>query len=221
MQPISLEQTADLFSRLITDDNASIYEKRAGKAPWDFRPKCLYFYYVRFLDDGLPHVSHYFHDNGKDPIEQQDIVPLISRLAINARADDQVPPKIGTSWRSMIWRRKSYFVILMDSANWALIPRAALLFNPEKGGAPNQSFFDAEDLQVPLPAGGPTRSATALCAINHMKKNKQGQDLDKDPVTGKPESQNMVFTLFFRVVGFPDPHTIDPGGTNQGPPGEP
>jgi hypothetical protein len=218
MEIITRDELDQFYKRLIVTDNASIYEPKEGRPPYHRQPHCLYFYYIRFLADGMLYVKHYFHDNGKDAILPTELAPLIRKLTLNARNDEESPPSTGSNWRNMKWRRRSYFVIVMDSKNWTFVPNRALTFNPEKGSVPNQSFFDGVDITVDTSAAGDgSETITGIQGKNHMKKNKDGDDIDKD-TTGKPESQRFVFTLSFDVAGFPnDVHTIDPGGENTGP----
>lgn len=218
MQPITVAGLEQLYGRLLKGGNRWVYEATGGKEPYHRQPHSMFFYYIDFLDDGELDVRHYHFDNGKDPIEPGDLKKIIRSLALNARNKDQVPPQSGKSWQNIVWRRKSYIVILMDSAKWTFIPGKALVFNPEKGSQDNQSFLDGQDLRIDVSEDyDGTEMVTAFCCINHMKKNDKGDDIDKDP-TGKPEKQKFVFTLAFNVAGFPDPHTIDPGGENMGPP---
>jgi hypothetical protein len=219
MQLITQNNVEELFSRLVTDVNHSIYEPRLGNDPFKKKPHVMYFYYFGFKTNGIPDIQHYYRDNGAQPIEDNQLPGVIRNLALNARDGGQSPPQIGKDFENILWRKKSYFVILIDSPSWNLIKDRALVFNPEKGSVPNHSFFDGEDFDIDVSKDGDgSEMRTAICCINHMKKNENGDDIHKNP-DGTPERQRFVFTLIYNLLGYPS--TVDPDGTNMGPPNPP
>src|SRR6185437_15284918 len=107
----------------------------------------------------------------------------VERLARNARDPNGVnPPKSGSRFENIVWKRISYIVILMDSPNWTLLKRtptqSCLAFNLTKVRTPNCSFFDAKDLDVNVAdVGNPPIMRTAVYFVNHMKRDSNGTEL--------------------------------------------
>jgi hypothetical protein len=210
--------------------NHDIYDNRLTRAtPWpefQYVPRRIYFYYVSFDSSNAPTVDHYLYDN-KDPggqwtpINESDLPALVSKLANNAAGprSDPAPDPLSKNFKDIVWRHKSWIVILIDEEGWNFHKRTpfqtAAAFNVDKGSTPNHSFFDAVDLSVSF--DGKTRSAIAF--INHMKKDADGNDLQGN------DDQIFLFDAFVDVMyrGSTDwlPVILDPGGTNQGPPLEP
>lgn len=204
-------------------------------APFTYRPRCMYFYYVRFDRDGALRVDHYFYPHGGplddpsqwQPIRDDEIEGIVAKLALNGRpTTPKNPPKLPDhNFENVVWDRISYIAIFVDEANWKLhklpgkiTPQGAIAFNPLKGSRPNSSFFDAKDFEIDMPTsrgGGDKRSA--ICFINHMTI----EHIDGSIGSELGES-DYIFDVYFDVA-FADPTVrtaaiiLDPGGTNMGP----
>lgn len=219
---------------LVNHGNSDVYDPRLNTSD-DFRvvPYVIYFYYIKFDNDGKPQVKHYRHQD-PGPISGGQLGLKVKDLATRARAGDPTLESAGSNFQDIKWKHKSYIVIFMDSPYWKLLKRtsdpnrSAIVFNTNKGGKPNHTFFDADDLLVNMPPAmppiaGDTGDRTAVYFINHMKKSDFGDDLGYDqqgqPV---PEEEKFSFDVYFDVSNGPSgPSTvfvIDPDGTNMGPP---
>jgi len=233
--------------------NYDVYQRRLGvpepegtgttdwpPVPFTYRPRCVYFYYVRFDSDGALRVDHYFHPNGPldDPSQWQaigegEIEGIVTKLALNGRSVvPNDPPKLPDhNFENIVWNRISYIAIFADEANWKLHKRpgkvapyqGAVVFNPVKGSELNSSFFDAKDFEIDMPTRrGGSDKRTAIYFINHMTiENNDGTSIGSEPGESK-----YIFDVYFDVA-FADPTMqtatiiLDPGGTNQGPPQQP
>jgi hypothetical protein len=215
--------------------NFDIYEPRLTKVPpepgFEKVPHSIYFYYVRFDRDGGLRVDHYLWPSPDSsewggPIAYDEVPAILRTLAINARprtraADKNPPPLPSRNFQSIPWRHISYVAVLMDEANWRFHKRAdgnaAIAFVPDRG-TPNHSFFDARDVMVDMPIGNgeETDQRSAIYFVNHMKADQNGATIGDT-------SQVFKFNLnlnaaFAEGDGIGLPITIDPDGTNVGPP---
>lgn len=215
--------------------NHDIYDKRLTKLPdptpgYDYVPRCIYFYYVRFDKNGKVRVDHYFWPTTKPknwkPILHHTLPARIYELAINARPirksapREKDPPRLKTqNFDPIPWVRKSYIAIFIDEANWRFASRedgrSSVVFNTDEGCA-NHSFFDAADCVLDMPVDGkPSDKRSALYFINHMK-GLDGYDLGEEPEQFK---FNLNMTANFVNSSKSGARLqFDPGGTNQGPP---
>jgi hypothetical protein len=236
-----LTEREGAFAAAAGETNFPVHDQRLG-LPAKFpnhqaAPRSLYFYYVRLNRNGGLYVRHYFYPGGNhadraNPAAPEDwqeipntpeaLIPILQQLVANARAQGQAFPLVGNDFVGIDWWRKSYVALFVDEANWALhkepeTGQAAVLFitEPKDGqtGTPNHSFFDGQNLDIPMP-DGLTRSA--FVCLNHMKKDEAGTDL------AAGDHEFFQFKIFFRVnfVAGGPPLTVifDPGGTNLGPP---
>jgi hypothetical protein len=220
-----IDRGADANAVPITNDE-SVYRQRKDAPPFNDVPATIYFYYVGAETPGGPlEVKHYFYIHGRDLIydigPDSDLEERVRALALNARNNGNNPPQCGADWEYIVWNHKSYFVILLDDPNIQFEPRNALKFKIDVGGAPNHSFFDGRNLDVPLPnrVGGGMRSFSAFCCINHMKRNDDGADLGDNP-----EYFNFVLNTQPPPDGSATRSMLDDpgtGGTNMGPPAPP
>jgi hypothetical protein len=211
---------------LVNDGNHDVYETRLNTGePFKVVPWVIYFYYITFLEEGLPSVKHYLHtENAAIPYNQME--GRIRELAWRAKREDPTLVKIGEDFQEIKWEHKSYIAIFMDSPHWKTLKRdvgfSAVAFTTDKSGGPNHSFFDAKDLEVDMSHDGVAESRSAVYFINHMKKSEFGDDLgaydqDHNPIY---QSEKYSFEVYFDVAGGA-PSTvfvIDPDGTNMGPP---
>lgn len=226
---VSISYLENLVSQQIRSTplgtNHDIYDNRLTHphppVPFQYVPRRIYFYYLTLDADAAPTAEHYRWDN-KDssgawiPITEADLPSLVTNLVANARGNKDKPAPHGQNFIDVIWKHKSYIVILIDEDGWSFHTRAggqtAATFNVDKGSTPNHSFFDAFDLRLQI--GGKDRHAIAF--INHMKRNADGDDIQDG------EEQDFVFDGYVDVKyrGASDFLTVilDPGGTNQGPP---
>lgn len=197
--------------------NPSVYEERKKKDKYKKRPRSLYYYHAKVTPDGLRlTATNFFYNNGNDKIEEDEIPEIVRILALNARqTEGHVPPIHGVNFKDT-WRKKSYIVILLDEENYEFRANKSSV-EVDDGGAnlPNYTFFDAEDLSIDVSAAGnglETRSA--VCFMNHMKKNHEGHDIYM--VNGVPEKQKFYLKLHFGSNRRFSPYTAE--GTNLGPP---
>jgi hypothetical protein len=180
---------------------------------WGTSPRTVYYYHLTPVPgpDEFDVKAYYYERESRIG----SIKNVIRKLALNARADDAVPPLCGDSVTSFPWRRKSYIVFLIDSPVLRLVPGDAIQFYTVGGSPENHTFFDAEDfddidLATPDDPGAPTVSA--VCFINHMKRAADGIDLDVG------EMQHFHFRLNYGPRARGRSRFPDSGGTNMGPP---
>lgn len=229
-------RTIDAVVRtLVNHGNSDVYETRLNTSD-AFRvvPYVIYFYYIKFENDGKPWVRHYRYQES-NPITAGQLGLKVRELAIRVRAGDTTLEDAGRDFKDIKWKHKSYIVIFMDSPYWKVLRRvsdpnrSAVVFNTNKGGKPNHSFFDADDLPINMPATTPptlgdTGDRVAVYFINHMKKSDFGDDLGDHDQHGNPiyQEEKFSFDVYFDVSdGAAGPSTvfiIDPDGTNMGPP---
>jgi hypothetical protein len=196
----------------IEPESEDPYEERRHLPKYDKRPHSIYFYYI-YKDAGVYNVRHYYFDNVV-AVKRNDLKDIATNLANNARlpVSAQDPQPKGTGINDIEWKRKSYLIVLIDDPAYELAKHRAIEFHYWDGDGGNHTFFDAKDLDVDLPRqqGGPgTERVSAVACLNHMKKNKNGNDLEEH------DRQTFYFVLH-PVLGpriFPDD-----GGTNLGPP---
>ena len=125
MPAITDDDLAILIEQRITLSNKDVYIRKSGDPYFKARPSCIYFYYMKWVNN-LPYIRHYFYNNGKTPIqdkylyqsESDEIGDIIRELAINATDTYPVPPVFGSDFDGLVWRKKSYIVILMDDKDW-------------------------------------------------------------------------------------------------------
>lgn len=230
----------DIYEKRLTEPDSSLWKT------YRLTPHSMYFYYVRINADGRLLIDHYFYVDGdvtdpktweKIPHKEAGLRELVTRLAINARPivqdepRERIPPRLRQGdLKKTKWRRKSYIAIFFDEANWILRKKptdgseSVVTFIVKEGGKvghPNNSFFDAIDLAIPMPIrhprpGGPKQDTrSAIVFVNHMKRDEDGNELGN-------EEQDFVFKIIVNVNAAisDDPPTvfiIDPGGTNGGP----
>jgi hypothetical protein len=196
------------------------YEAKLGQPNFDKKPHTMYFYYLDWLDNGLLDVRHYKHFNGDLPIEAADLPRLLHILARNAIDGGSAPPSAGRFFEDIEWDTKSYIAFMMRSDLWKLRKGVAIAFDP--GRRKNQSFFDAQDFDIDISAAGNgSEVASAVCCVDHLKRTDAGDDLGTDAAghPGPKEKQTFKFSLAFDISYMPGKViTIDPDGTNVGPP---
>jgi hypothetical protein len=193
------------------------YEKRYLDTIRNFEelPHCIHFYYMGF-DGAKEDYRHYFFDNANDAIPYTDVPSIMEKLARNAVLKDYNPPKHGNSFDDIVWRRRCYLAVVMNSDIFSFWEDAAIRFVQKNNSKENMSFFDADDFPIDIakPGGGTVRRTGFFC-INHMKRDSYGHNLL--PTDKRYHS----FELVFRIGGGQQPWYYDPGGTNQGPPETP
>lgn len=212
------EEVAEGVARQGTDVLPKLYDRMRDKENYNERPWSIYFYYIDG-DQGSYRVRHYFKLYNA-AIQRNDLPDLIEDLVANARLPlaAQDPQPNGSNFKNIVWRYKSYIVVLVDDPAFELVEDAAVDLRYKETNH-NHSFFDAKDFKIdlPRPDGGPgTQRVTAFCCINHMKRNLDGDDLKIN------EKQYYYFAVNdpqsnIRFGRRPD----DDGGLNLGPPTPP
>jgi hypothetical protein len=133
----------------------------------------------------------------------------------------------------LLWTMRSYIAFMIDDEAWEILRlggRPAITFdneNPGQGTKGNHSFYDAFDDAFAVTQSG-SEKRNIVCMINHMKRNRQGDDL-LAPGNSGHRRQNFKFNIFAKVKlnGWDDDNRrqlivmIDPPGGNEGPPGAP
>jgi hypothetical protein len=230
---VPLETDQEVIDRLGRPD-MSIYKKKFGKAPYNYTPHCIYFYYVRINEDGGLAVDHYIYghnDSGKYkkdpkywvPIKPSEVRVLTKKLALNARPlGKKIPKRIGRNFEEIIWTRRAHIVFFFDEKKWAFHTEAskvpAVIFKADAPGcSPNHAFFDAEDMVIKF---GPGDKRSAVRFINHMTKNEAGE------LFGEKERADYKMDFLLRVDFAKEGKKrltviFDPPGGNQGPPDQP
>ncbi|MEA3043700.1 MAG: hypothetical protein QOH47_1538 [Sphingomonadales bacterium] len=241
MQKATAITIDSIIKSLLNKGNGDVYDTRLNTTDrYRIVPYVIYFYYIKFLDDGQPWVRHYRYTESS-PISVAQLGIKIKDLALKVRNGDDASSEpfmeIGKNFQEIKWRHKCYIVIFMDSPYWKLLKRisdptrSAVVFNTNKGGKPNHTFFDADDLKIDMPPAvppipGDSKERSAVYFINHMKKTDFGDDLGYDQ-NGKKvdEEEKFAFDVYFDVsddsTGPSTVFIIDPDGTNMGPPQSP
>jgi len=217
--------------------NHDIYDRRLTAAvpwpPYAVVPRCIYFYYMVVDNDNKLKVDHYFYNMGPDlnnPVQWDHIpydrVPaIIDALASQGRTGAATPGTLlpDNNFRKIVWDHRSYVAVVVDESNWNLHRRSsgnsALVFNVDKPGEPNRSFFDALDIDVHVTdSKGNVDTRSGVYFVNHMMMDSQGTTLNT--------AELMYFDMYFAVnfndrAATPITVIVDPTGTNQGPPTPP
>jgi hypothetical protein len=168
-------------------------------------PHCIYYYHITPSAD--PPTRVYFLDKRR-PISTFELGGLIAELARNAHSDGDSPSPCGWDMTDLIWRRKSYLVVVLDDPATSLVKGDGFQF-PD---ANNHTFLDGADFDVDVSSTpGVVEMRSGLWCINHMM-NEAGQDL------GGTDFE--IFRVHFNTGGgsmfamsYPDD-----SGTNMGPP---
>lgn len=239
MLPLTSEYIDRLVGRQLLNtakgSNNDVYDKRlTAKYSWPpFAkvPRFIYFYYLTLGDDNKLRVDHYHYNMGPDlknpvewdPIPHDKVPPILDELTRQARPGGGGVPLPDHNFQNVKWTRRSYIAFVVDEPSWNLHKRSsgnsAVVFNVDKPGEPNHSFFDALDIEVRVATsarGFDTRSGVYF--VNHMTKDSEGTPLDR--------SETMFFDMYC-AVNYDDPFAtpvtviVDPTGTNQGPPEPP
>lgn len=196
----------------------SAYNNKLGGLYFRKVPHTVYFYYVTLSN--LETTRHYFYSSGDRKIYKSEIPEIVRALGRNVTKKYEAPPfhreGFANDCKTMTWRRKSYFVLLLDKPYAAahFADKNGVAFNSDYTNKDNYSFFDAENLEIDLSDnedGSDIRSA--FVCINHMKGH--GTTID----VGQAE-QCYKFSLNLegtdtKLRGYRAP---DSGGTNMGPP---
>jgi hypothetical protein len=251
---------AEFKAAILGDDGTeNIDIDRYGHSPWadpevdqgyenskyKRKPHNIWFYYMRVNTDGALFVREYIH-NSDQPISNGQMKQMVRALALNARKPltEQNPKPTGNNnFTKIEIDRVSYFVILVDEANWEFQKvngKPVVLFkqtDPDGNPCrPNYSFFKAEAFKSNLGSGD---NREALVMVNYLKKNAAGDELSNPPPD--QDHKHRWFFDFPQRVRFALPNTtdengtsvtveteeprmtvmIDPGGTNLGPPKDP
>jgi hypothetical protein len=120
-----------------------------------------YMYFYRLEPQGSRYrVTLYVYEDG-NPIDENRRDRIIEKLARNAHIEDVYPPICGWDFGDLKWRRKSYFVVLLDDRNDRFQDHNGIHFITR-----NYSFADGGDLPSVDIGGNETRSA--IWCINHM-----------------------------------------------------
>jgi hypothetical protein len=188
----------------------SPYTHKSGTPKFKRLPWCVYFYYIGEKVGNSRPVRHYSYQKAGGPITQAEMPNIIRRLAINAvRSDEeQYPWPDGGNWENIVWKRRSYFVVLLDDPTVKFVKNNALILTNE--GNPNVTFYDAKDDEIDVDKTGlQPRKVTYLYCINHLKKSSGGSDLE-----GK-----LDYRFYLNAEPSLGPRTRYPesGGQNEGP----
>jgi hypothetical protein len=217
---------ADAPGAPATDDQR-IYRRRLGEPGFEKTPWSAYFYYVGKAPLGSVDrpITVYQYASHQGPIEQFELRQLVTQLALNARAElSEQNPKPSTAWFN--WRRKSYIIMLVDDPAFSFDQDNAVTMAEVESGE-NYTFFDGvdfNDIALPGPAGSSAMDyVTAVCFINHMKRNAAGDDLQDGEaqsftVTISPPIRAAFMLETARLAADGPVALGDDNGTNMGPP---
>lgn len=173
---------------------------------------CIYFYYLKYPEDGSPQFRVYYQSDETTPIRNEaELKQLIKKLARNAKVGDFVPPHCGTSFRSVPWRRRSYIVIFVDDERHAISdPSDVSIDFEERREEVNHSFFNARVMEIDLSDDESGAMITVFHCHNLMR-HKSGREMKDEDF---PERYTVVVHRDCdRMLVFDED-----GGTNQGGP---
>lgn len=183
------------------------YTPKKHKPKYRKIPHCIYFYYIGDDHAGARPFRRYYYPSVDGEIREEHLSGLIRDLAVNARSDGNDPPKDGTDGKNIVWTRKGYLVFLIDDPQ-VVFDSEGIVFLP---GSNNNTLYDAKNIEVDISdAGDQSRMVSCVYCINHMKRNKAGDDLEYE-VKKVPFKLRTIPPLVAPVVP-------DDGGTNLGPP---
>lgn len=172
---------------------------------------CIYFYYVKYNKEERPVVKLYYQADEDTRIRDEvDLRRIIKVLARNAIEGDFAPPPCGDSFGKVPWRRRSYFVLLVEGLDCELSDPSDVSIAFQECEEVNHSFFNARLMDIDLSDDNSGAMVTVFHCVNLMR-HKTGRDMrggerEKYLVDILPDSD--------RRVRFED----DDGGTNQGGP---
>lgn len=195
-----------------TDINYDVFDKRLGLyTQFRLKPMCLYFVYLTKGSDGKDACRQYIYVKGRidnplrwEQFDAKEAATAVAAAVANGEELDGLYPLPGTDPNQLWFYRLSYIAFLSDQDGW-VFPDNGSAFEALPGYN-NFTFFDAEVLSVP--ASGKTLSV--LLMINFMKFDDYGSWIGDD--------QPGYFKFLLHST---DGRTIDPGGTNVGPPEPP
>lgn len=238
--PAQLEALYEAFTKYYSPNNFNVYIEKIGTPNYTYDFQYVYFYYIKFSENGNMDVRHYTYSvddgiGGKRSIsyDVQNLQAIAATLTTSARAEalGQKPTHDGSSFNAITWKKRGYIIFLVDHPGWYFHDKYVQEPGIGFSGTPNHSFYDATTLSVKTQSLGPDDDGlrTAIAAINYMKRNEKGDDLldEKDsqgnPIPITDHIQTFTFelcldTYFKDKTAAPVLIKVDPSGTNQGPP---
>jgi hypothetical protein len=173
---------------------------------------CAYFYYVtpgRIGNDGHFHanVRAFLMQEG-DFASSRDIKELIPEWAQRAKNNQMTP--VGWGLGDLRWRRKSYFIVVLDAADWDFTSERQLSIREE-----SETFSDKTLLKFTTADG---TEMQAIYCRNHIRKKGGGE---WDPHGGDHDTYELELNPTRRGAVADSPRRDrdhDDVGTNTGPP---
>jgi len=216
-------------------DNSYLYWDTSKKREYkNFKSKIAYFIYIRINYDGSLYVRQYSREFRRNKTKKADrfkgYLRTFVRHARGSRRHSDIK-RVGQEFIDMKWNDPCFVLMFVDEEHWSFFgqsdPHDPIRFIEEDVDGnqfvDNVTFHDAMNLSIPLEsrhAPGRLTNRTGLFFINHFNKDRQGTDR---PMHG-PDHQfsfdinmNVQFT-FDGTPANPIAVTIDPTGTNFGPP---
>jgi hypothetical protein len=192
-------------------------ESLYGDAPNGLKAHCIYFYYLKETPDLKEKTRAFFleydHALNRDALEKE--IPKLIEKANNGA----IRP-VGWKLGDIRWRRKSWFVVVLDDDHHKLKPGDAVSFEfksstGQSPAGPNHNFRYGKDIPI-------SRTITGFVCYNQMK-GSHGRPLD---------DESEVFFVKVNHGGHGDGQgggkgaierrfTHDDSGTNTGPPLQP
>lgn len=187
------------------------HQSQGGHSAYRKTPWVIYFYYISGSVEN-PQIARYVYNNYFIPLDYNEVPEVMRDLGLNARKPraEQYPWPETTGPTDIEWNRRLYLAFLIDIPDVSFENEEnGIVFTAQKSAKENVSFYDAKVCSVDLDSTGSTR-LNALYCINHMKKDRGGQNEDSDSY--------YHFDLFTQPRLGREKEYPDSGGTNVGPP---
>src|SRR5262249_3340389 len=145
---------------LVSATNHGAYENWRHSSSFD--PQRVYFYFVTKPHQlPEPDVRLYIYDHNVPIRGEYALKPIVTKLA-RAAASDIPPAPCITQFDEIAWTRMSYIVFFLFDARAQVRRRAAIVFDPRKGGTENHSFFNAKEMDIDI--SGDTEAPRTIVA---------------------------------------------------------
>jgi hypothetical protein len=153
-------------------------------------------------------IRRYSYAQAGSEIDYDDVPNLLARLTLNARRPEheQFPWPEAYDAKNRVWRRKSYYAIVIDHPTFGFIQGQDGIIIRNNNSEANYTLYDGQVKSIQVGTG----QCSAFYCINHFKKDRGGNDhSSSDPLYYDFE----LNTNLPEGIRYPDS-----GGTNTGPP---
>jgi hypothetical protein len=202
---------------------SDVYRSRKNDSGFEGVPWTIYFTYISGIAANRVSSRHYSYSCANGPIKPNEVLTIARLMATNATRTlaKQFPQPDSEDWNGLQWKRKSWFVIVVDVPGCKFNKGQAIDIPTVGNGVANHTFFDClddtdwNDFTYTNDQGNKT-VASGIMFRNYMKKNEDGDDLP--PGWTDHLEIELKTTPQLRTRTNPPRLYPDSGGDNLGPP---